>query len=407
VADTFRRVRAHFTPAVGMVGKVMGSGTLEVTGAGSRVRRSDGREVLDFGSYAVTLLGRGDPVIRAAVRRQLDDLPVSTRCLANEVTPAAAEALVDYLGGPWRRVYFGANGSDAVEVALKLARIATGRTVVVAVEGAFHGKTLGALAATHEPRFRRGLDSLLAPAVIHVPPDDPDAVARIAADVPLAAVIVEVIQGENGVRPLDTAVLRRWCSDAHAAEAFVISDEIQMGLRRCGERCLCAADGLEADAVLLGKALGGGMVPLSAAVCTDRLYQPLLDDPYLHTATFSGMPLCTAALQPCLERIEDFRDNGHSIATLMTAALSDLAARHDRVVTAVRGRGLAWGLDLVDAPAAGRVYLGLAAAGLLVSPCLSRPTTLRMLPPITATVGEVGEAMELLDGVLGAARTEE
>ena len=402
VAATFRRIRRHLSPPVALVGKVMGGGALEETGAGSWLRRSDGRDVLDFGSYAVTLLGRGDPAVLAAVRRQLDDLPASTRCLANEVTPAAAEALVEYLAGPWTRVHFGTNGADAVEVALKLARVATGRTVVVAVEGAFHGKTLGALAATHEPRFRRGLEDLLAPAVVHVPADDPGAVARVAAAVPVAALLVEPVQGENGVVPLDPAILRRWSADAHAAGAFVVSDEIQMGLRRCGERSLAAADALDADAVLLGKALGGGAVPLSAAVCTDRLYRPLLDDPYLHTATFSGMPLCTAALRPALDRIEACRDNGQQIGTLLGEGLRGVAARYPGAVTQVRGRGLAWGLDLADAPTAGKVHLGLAAAGLLVSPCLSRPTTLRLLPPITATAGEVRHALDLLDGVLTA-----
>ncbi|MFF3781153.1 aspartate aminotransferase family protein [Streptomyces sp. NPDC001933] len=403
--DTFRLIRRHFSPALSFAGKFAGQGAVEVSAGGSRVQLSDGRSMLDFGSYAVTLLGHRHPAVVAAVQEQLGTMPASTRSLANTVPARAAERLVEYLGAALPRVYFGSNGADAVEVAVKLARLATGRDTVVAVRGGFHGKTMGALALTHNERFRSGLDGLLG-GVVHVDADDPDAIARVAAERPVAAVVFEPVQGENGVIPLDVEVLRQWCEDAHAVGAFAISDEIQVGLRRCGARSVALAEGLPVDAVLLGKPLGGGVVPLSAAVCSDALYQPLLSDPVRHTATFGGMPLCTAALPAALDVVEEHAEHGVALAERMHAALTDLHRRHPDVVSGVRGRGLAWGLDLATPEIAGEVQIGLAERGLLVSPCLSRPETLRLLPPLVASLAEIDQAAEALDGAAAQARAQ-
>jgi putrescine aminotransferase len=402
--ETFRRLRAHMSPAMALAGRFAGRGAVEVAGEGCEVLLSDGRRALDFGSYAVTLLGHRHPDVVAAVAAQLAALPVSTRSLANPVAATAAEAVVEHLGGVLPRVYFGTNGADAVEVAVKLARLATGRRTVLAVRGAFHGKTMGALALTWHPRFRDGLEGLLGGAV-HADPADPDAVRAAAADGDLAAVIFEPIQGENGVLPLDPAVLARWTADAHAAGALVISDEIQVGLRRAGPRSVALDAGLPVDAVLLGKPLGGGVMPVSAAVCAERLYHPLIADAFRHSATFGAQPLGMAAVPAALHAIEAHREQGVAASTRLGAGLAELAGRHPDVVTEVRGRGLIWGVDLVDAEHAGEVTFGLIERGLLVSHCLSRPQTLRLLPPTVAGPDEIDRALAALDGALTAART--
>ena len=250
---TFKQVKKHFSPALAMAGKFMGQGAVETSADGCRVTLSDGRQALDFGSYAVALLGHRNTAVVEAVRDQLDRMPTSTRSVLNPVPAQAAETVVDYLGGVLPKVYFGGGGADAVEASVKLARVATGRSTVIAVEGGYHGKTLGALALTHHERFRSNLGPVLAGAV-HVDPTRPDAVARVLAETDAAALIFEPVQGENGVTELDPEILARWCADAKAAGAFVIADEIQVGLRRCGERSLALAAGLPVDAVLLGKA---------------------------------------------------------------------------------------------------------------------------------------------------------
>jgi putrescine aminotransferase len=360
--------------------------------------------MLDFGSYAVPLLGHRHPAVVAAVRAQLDTLPTATRALANPTLVAAAGHLVDYFGGGLPRVYCGLNGADVVEVAAKLARLRTGRSRIVAVEGGYHGKSLGALALTHHPMFRGGLAAVL-PAVTHVPPDNPAAVDAEAGRGDVAAVVFEPVQGENGVHPIPVDVLRRWCVDAHRHGAFVVADEIQCGLRRCGPRALSLDAGLPVDALLVGKPLGGGVVPMSAMLCSEDLFRPLAENPFLHTATFAGHPLCAAAVGPTLAVLEDLAGAGARLAAQMAHGLRDLARLHPDLVTEVRGQGLLWGLDFASPDVAGEVMLGVVQRGLIISPCLSRPTTLRLLPPLVATAADVARGLDMLDEAVRAAGT--
>lgn len=168
-AEAFDQLRRHLSPKLALTGNFAGRGAVEERAEGCRVTLSDGRTVLDFGSYAVTLLGHRHPAAVAAVRRQLDTMPTSTRSLANPVAARAAACLSGYLGDALPKVYFGLNGADVVEVAVKLARLATGRGRVLAVRGGFHGKSLGALALTHSPLYRVGLLGCLTD-VVHLDP---------------------------------------------------------------------------------------------------------------------------------------------------------------------------------------------------------------------------------------------
>ncbi|MFJ1732885.1 aspartate aminotransferase family protein [Streptomyces sp. NPDC088254] len=395
------RVRAHLSPGLALVYGMNGAGAVESRGGGARIVLSDGRSALDFGSYAVTLLGRGHPDVLGAVRGELEAMPVSTRVLANGTTAGFAAELVEYTE-PDRltRVWLGLNGSDAVEAALKLARLATGRTRVVAVEGAYHGKSLGALAATWNRRYRRSLEPLLG-GVTHIPAD-PEAVPGAFADGDVAAVIVEPVQGEGGVRALSPAFLGVLAAAARQHGAFVIADEIQTGLRRCGERALSVTAGLRPDAVLFGKALGGGVQPLSALVATEELYRPLATDPFVHTSTFSGHPLAAAAGSAALRAVEALAPRGERLTALMAEGLRRIAHRHAGLITEVRGRGLLWGVEFGPGGAAGDVLLELSRRGLVVSPCLGRPEVIRLLPPMVATDEEVEEALDLLDATCAA-----
>ncbi|WP_103500281.1 aspartate aminotransferase family protein [Streptomyces sp. SM14] len=399
--STFAAVRAHQSPQLALMYGMNGTNAVEAVGAGARLRLSDGRELLDFGSYAVTLLGQRHPAVVRAVRRELEAMPVSSRVLGNVTTARFAQTLAEWADpGRLTRVWLGLNGCDAVEAALKLARLATGRTRVLAVEGAYHGKSLGALAATWNPRYRQSLEPLLA-GVTHLPPEVP-AIARAFGEAEIAAVLVEPVQGEGGVRPLDPGFLRALGDAAHAHGAFVIADEIQTGLRRCGPRLVSADSGLRPDAVLLGKALGGGVQPVSAVVATPELYRPLAEDPFVHTTTFSGHPLGAAAGLAALAAVERLAPRGDRLAELLAAGLGRLAGRHSSLVTEVRGQGLLWGLEFVTPAVAGHVLMELGRSGLVVSPCLGRPEVLRLLPPLVASDDEIEEAFAVLDTVCGA-----
>lgn len=399
--ETLDALRRRFSPQLALVYGMNGSGAVETSGEGARLRLSDGRVALDFGSYAVTLLGQRHPAVVAAVRRELDRLPVSTRVLGNGTTAALGEALAGY-ADPERltKVWLGLNGCDAVEAALKLARLATGRTRVLAVEGAYHGKSLGALAATWSARYRGSLGPLLG-GVTHVPPDVRALPAAFAGE-QVAAVIVEPVQGEGGVRPLEPAFLRALERAAREHGAFLIADEIQTGLRRCGPRLVSTDAGLRPDAVLLGKALGGGVQPLSAVLATQELYAPLAADPFVHTTTFSGHPLGAAAGVAALAAVEELAARGERLAALFSAGLARIARRHPGLVADVRGRGLLWGVEFAGPAAAGDVLLELGRRGLVVSPCLGRPQVLRLLPPLVASDEEAEEALAILDGACAA-----
>ncbi|MFE0044375.1 aspartate aminotransferase family protein [Streptomyces albireticuli] len=399
--SVFDATRRHFSSQLALVYGMNGSGAIEMSGEGARVRLSDGRSALDFGSYAVTLLGQRHPAVVAAVRRELDTMPVSTRVLGNRATADLAGALAAWTDqGRLTKVWLGLNGCDAVEAALKLARLATGRTRVLAVEGAYHGKSLGALAATWNARYRRSLEPLLG-GVTHIAADA-SAVPGAFEDGDVAAVLVEPVQGEGGVRPLDPGFLRALADAAHRHGAFLIADEIQTGLRRCGPRTVSTDAGLRPDAVLLGKALGGGVQPVSAVVATPELYAPLDADPFAHTTTFSGHPLGAAAGVAALAAVEELAPRGEKLAELFSSGLADLARRHPTLITEVRGRGLLWGLEFATPAVAGDVLTELGRQGLVVSPCLGRPEALRLLPPLVATDEEAEEALAVLDTVCTA-----
>ncbi len=396
---TLARIARHISPGAALTAKILGSGATEATASGATIVLSDGRRLLDFGSYGVTLLGHRHPMVLAAMSDALEGMPTATRVLANPTTAAFAAELARRCGEPLQRVWIGSDGSDVVETALKLARRVTGRMRVLVVDGAFHGKTLGALALTTNPAFRTGLEPLLG-SVSEFPRNDFDAVRRETDRGDVAALIFEPIQGEAGVRPLDPSVLQRWVADARTAGSFVISDEVQVGLGRCGPFSPSIAAGLDPDAVLLGKGLGGGLMPLSAMVATDVLAAPLIADPTWHTATFGGHPLACAAGSAALVALEETAAHGVVVGGMLGSGLEALARDHPELIAEVRGAGLIWGLEFASPGAAGAALIELAHRGLLVSPCLSSNSTIRLLPPMVASAEQIEEALGILAATL-------
>ncbi len=399
MGDAFDVLRQHVSPGAALGAKFAGGDAVEVEASGAVVRLSDGRELIDFGSYAVTLLGHRPPAVVAAVAEQLQRMPTATRTLANPVVTGLIRDLAERTGPSLSRVWLGSDGADAVELALKLARRRSGRMRVLAVERAFHGKTLGALALTWNPIFRAGLEPLL-DHVTHLDPDDADAVAGETARGDVAALVVEPIQAEAGVHALEPELLRRWCSDAHAAGAYVVSDEIQVGLGRCGPLSLAVSYGVEPDALLLGKALGGGVVPLAAMIASEDLHAPLAADPTWHTSTFGGHPLSCAAGRAALRELDALAPRAADVGERLATGLARLRRAHADVVVDVRGQGLLWGLELATPGIAGTVLLELAQRGLLVSPCLSARQTIRLLPPMVASDDQIDAALEILDAAI-------
>lgn len=396
--DPLLAERRHLIPGLALAHRMAGCGAWETSADGAWITLSDGRELLDLGSYGVTLLGHRHPMVVDAVTDQLARLPTSSRSLANAVAPRLATRLVQALGGgPLQRCWFGCNGADAVDLALKLARAATGRPRVVAAVGGFHGKSLGALSATWHPRYRTPFVACLAPTT-HIEVTDTDRLAHELARGDVAAVIVEPVQGESGVVPVSGEVLRRWGELGRRYGCHVIADEVQTGFHRCGPMSVAVELGVPVSAVLLGKALGGGVAPISAVVGTHELFAPLLADPTLHSTTFGGHPLCAAAALGALDAVSVLVDRSAAFEAMLRRLLAD----HPLLVTEVRGRGHLWGIELPAPELAGELLAELAVAGIVVSPCLGRPEVVRLLPPAILTPAEIAIADTRLRAALKA-----
>jgi putrescine aminotransferase len=397
--EVFDLMRSHVSPVLALGAELFGQGAIEVEAEGAVVRLSDGREMIDFGSYGLALLGHRNPDVLDAVRDQMERMTVTTRTLASETVARFVAELVGRVGGSLDGVWLGSGGAEVVEAAVKLARKSSGRQRVLAVRGAFHGKTLGALALTWEPEARAGLEPLLGH-VTHIDPTDPAAVRTEVAAGDVAALIVEPIQGESGVHPLDTEVWRRWADDAKAAGAYVISDEVQVGLHRCGPLSMALAAGIPTDALLLGKALGGGVMPLSALLATEELHRPIAESPTWHSSTFQLQPLSCAAGRASLRAIEKLTPRGEELGQRLDRALDTLAREHDGLIAEVRGVGLMRGVAFATAEVGGTTLMGLSQRGLTVSPCLSSPETIRLLVPMVTTDAQLDRAFEIFSETL-------
>lgn len=403
--DPFASAQRHLSRSLAFVQRLNGAGALEVEAFGAEVTLSDGRVLVDFGSYAVTLFGHRHPMVISSVMDALGTMPTSTRVFANGRTIAFAERLVESVGCPsLSRVWFGTNGSDVVEAALKLARISTGRTYIAAVTGAYHGKSLGALGATYSAFYRPMPLPEILPPTIFLDPLDPSALRHAAKTVDFAAVIVEPVQGESGVHPLSVEVLDSWRRDAASLGTFFIADEVQSGLGRCGPMSIAVAEKLNPDAVLFGKALGGGVLPLSAAVMTEELFAPLQRDPFIHSLTFGGHPMCVAAGDGALNAWNHERPQFNDIQSALTDTLRAVRELHPALVTATRQRGLMAAIELSSVDSAGETLVALAHHGLIVSPCLGSPATLRLLPSLVTTDEQARRARQAVLAALADAK---
>ena len=346
-----------------------------VRGEGARVWDAEGREYVDLlGGIAVNSLGHAHPAIVEAVTTQLETLGHVSNFFASEPQLELAARLLTLLGAEGR-VFFSNSGAEANEAALKLTR-RTGRTHLVATEGGFHGRTMGALALTSKPAYREPFEPLPG-TVTFVPYGDARALADAVTD-ETAAVVLEPIQGEAGLRvppPGYLAAARQAC-DEHGALLWL--DEVQTGVGRTGAwfaHQLPSGQGVTPDIVTLAKGLGGG-IPIGATIGLGRAGSML--EPGNHGTTFGGNPVACAAALAVLETVEHHHllDHATSIGKTLRDGLGE-----DPRVTETRGEGLMVGLDLtVDAPS---VVASARAVGFILN--ATGPSTVRLVPPLVLT----------------------
>jgi acetylornithine/N-succinyldiaminopimelate aminotransferase len=358
-----------------------------VRGAGAVVTDEDGKQYVDFlGGIAVNALGHGHPAVVAAVTEQIQQLGHVSNLYASEPAVALAELLLA-LAGRAGRVVFGNSGAEANEAAFKLSRL-TGRTEVVATHGAFHGRTMGALALTGQPGKADPFRPLPG-TVTHVDFGDVAALASAVTDA-TAMVILEPIQGENGVvvpPPGYLAAAREICT-RHGA--LLVLDEVQTGIGRTGHWFHHQSEGVEPDVVTLAKGLGGGL-PLGACLA----FGPAADlfSPGTHGTTFGGNPVACAAGLAVVRTIagEGLLDHVKRVGEQLRRGLENHPA-----VSQVRGAGLLLGVVL-HAGESARFAAALQDAGFLVNPC--QPNVIRLAPPLIVSTEQADALIAAWDGV--------
>nr|WSX52761.1 acetylornithine transaminase [Streptomyces sp. NBC_00974] len=366
-----------------------------VRGSGAQVWDADGKQYTDFvGGIAVNALGHAHPAIVEAVTAQVSTLGHVSNLYASEPVIALGERLLQLFGRPGK-IFFCNSGAEAVEAAFKIGRL-TGRTHMVATDGGFHGRTMGALALTGQPKKQDPFLPLPGD-VTHVPYGDVEAL-RAAVTEETALVIIEPIQGENGVVVPPAGYLTAAREITRATGTLLVLDEVQTGIGRCGQWFEHQAhEGVEPDLVTLAKGLGGGL-PIGALAA----FGPAADllQPGQHGTTFGGNPVACAAGLAVIETIA------------AEGLLAQVKGRGERLrdgiegfahplVSHVRGAGLLLGIVLTG-PLAPQVQRAAQDAGFLVN--APAPDVVRLMPPYVLSEAEADAFLRALPGVLDAAK---
>jgi acetylornithine/LysW-gamma-L-lysine aminotransferase len=359
-------------------------------GKDTRLYAEDGTEYLDFGaSYACVPAGHGHPAVVEAVTEQLGELTYVQGSYPNDARDGAYAALADAAPDGLDNVWLANSGTEANEAALKFARHATGRETIVSTMQAFHGRTMGALAATWKQQYKAGYEPL-AGGVEFVPYGDAEAMAD-AVDEQTAAVIVEPIQGEGGVNPAPEGYLEAVRETTAEAGAAMVVDEIQTGLGRTGSFWATAAAGVTPDIVTSAKGLANGL-PVGATLCADWIAEDAGD----HGSTFSGGPVIGAAVTATLGVIED-EGLAANAADVGGYLADELEARLGDAVRDVRGAGLMLGIEVRRG--ANRLLRDLALDHQMLALPAGR-TVVRLLPPLTVTRDEASQVVDALEAVV-------
>lgn len=388
---------------------------------GSRLWDQEGRQYVDFlAGFGVHNVGHNHPRLVAALRETLAaDVPSMLNIDAPTCQAALAERLCLLTRPDLCRAFFANSGSEAVEMAVKTARAATGRTAIVSCRGAYHGLSTGALALTDAPAWQKPFAPLLTP-VERVPFGDLQALRDCLTRLRPAAFIVEPIQGEGGINIPAPEYLAEATALCKKSGALLIIDEIQTGLGRTGSLFATPFDANLPDILLLGKALSGGIVPIALGLVRERVWDKAFGSPErcnLNASTFAGGHLSCTAAATVLDILADeqLSSRAAELGAKALQMLKPFASRHP-AIRDVRGRGLLIGVELQ--PASGLLMRAVPAwaregfhaqvlctlllrdHGIIAQPCSLRPNVLRIEPPLTIKESELDHFVSALDQAL-------
>jgi putrescine aminotransferase len=385
---------------------------VEWTGRGATFRDVLGREYIDcLGGFGLFNLGWAHPKVVGAVQAQLQKSPLPTQELLDPLRGMLAHLLAEITPGDIQYSFFVGSGTEAVEGAMKLAKLYTHKSGFIAAVRGFHGKTAGSLSLTGKAAFRR---PALTPqnGVYHVPYGDADAVEqqlRIAREVgnDIAAVVMEPVQGEAGaIAPPDDfwPRLRQLCDEY---EVLLIADEVQTGMGRTGKLWGVEHWDVAPDIIASAKALGGGVMPVGAFMATPKIWSVMNSNPFIHTSTTGGNPLaCAAAIAAINVTLEErIPEQAAEKGEYFMQRLQEIAGRNEDIYTDITGKGLLIGQHFIDDEMGYAVASGLFKRGVLISGTLNNSRVIRIEPPLIITREEIDTVLNRLEDTLHEVRT--
>jgi len=380
-----------------------------VRGLGSRVWDQSGRELVDFaGGIAVNALGHAHPALVAALTEQAGKLWHISNIYTNEPALRLAKKLVAATFAD--RAFFCNSGAEANEAAFKLARryahdvYGPQKFEIISALNSFHGRTLFTVTVGGQSKYSDGFGPKIE-GISHVPYNDLEALKAAISD-KTCAVVLEPIQGESGILPGEQAYLegaRQLCNEHNA---LLIFDEVQTGMGRTGTLWGIEHWDCPPDIMAMGKALGGAVIPVGNFMATPEVFEAMFENPYIHTTTFGGNPMATAAIISALHATleEDIPGQAATKGAWLKERFAEMQKRYPDVLEDVRGLGLLIGLEFVTPEFGYAMSTGLFGEGVLVGGTLFNAKTFRIEPPATLTQEQMDQIVERVERVLVATR---
>ncbi len=376
-------------------------------GEGVYVWDVEGKRYYDFlSAYSAVNQGHCHPRIIGALMEQAQKLTLTSRAFYNNLLGEYAEFVTGYFG--YERMLPMNTGVEAVETAIKLCRkwaykvkgVADGQAKIIFVEGNFHGRTLGAISASTDPDSRRDFGPYM-PGYLTVPYNDLPALERALQDPTVAGFLVEPIQGEAGVFVPDDHYLPTAYQMCRDRNVLFIADEVQTGIARTGRLLCCDHSGFKPDLLILGKAISGGVLPVSAVLGSDEVL--LTVKPGEHGSTFGGNPLACAVAMEALKVVEDegLAENAERMGRIFRSRMEGLQQKRPDLITLVRGKGLLNAVvinDSEDSKTAWNICMELAKNGLLAKP--THGNIIRFAPPLVMTEEQIDDCCAIIEGVM-------
>lgn len=396
--ETIEKYRKYVNPGIAAILGFSGFGVPEERAEGCYIWDASGRKFLDcVGGYGAFSLGHLNPKVVEAVKKQLEKEALKSHFFMSTELADACELLAQVLPGNINYTFMCNSGTEAVEGALKCARVHTGRPEFIGAVNGFHGKSFGSLSVSGREVYKTQFHPLL-PETQHVPFGDIDALANAISD-KTAAVVLEIIQGEGGVivAPDDYFPKVRKLCDANGA--LLICDEVRTGFGRTGKMFACEHYGIQPDIITMAKALGGGVMPVGAFSSNEDVWNSMFGaNPYLHSTTFGGNPLACAAVIAAINTTieEGLVERSARLGEKLLSGLKSLQAQYPHIVKEVRGKGLLAGIEFDHEDFAALVIAGCGRQDLLAAYSLNNPKVVRIEPPLIIEESDLDRAINII-----------